>query len=223
MKNGLLIDYYYCTGCKSCEVACAIEKGIPVGQYGIKVEQIGPWEYEPDKWQLSYIPVPTEQCDLCASRVEAGKQPSCVHNCQADAMRFGTVAELVEMMGDRTRQVLWVPETGKDAEDVVARYGQPVAEEASDATAAAQPGTGAQPVSEPAEEGFSMESTIGDVMGDAAVSDLFDKHFPGLLDDPNMKNGAMLKFGTFVQFPQAGEMGVTQEALQAFFDEANAL
>ena len=25
MRRGLLIDYYYCTGCRSCEVACDIE------------------------------------------------------------------------------------------------------------------------------------------------------------------------------------------------------
>ena len=32
---GLLIDYEYCTGCQSCEVACKEEHGIPVGQWGI--------------------------------------------------------------------------------------------------------------------------------------------------------------------------------------------
>ena len=61
-KKGLLIDYYYCTGCRSCEVACDIAHGYPVGQFGIKVAKTGPWEYAPDKWQLSYVPVPTDQC-----------------------------------------------------------------------------------------------------------------------------------------------------------------
>lgn len=71
--------------------------------------------------------------------------------------------------------------------------------------------------------GLSMESTIGDVIDAGAVSELFEKHFPGLLADPNLQNGAMLKFGTFVQFPQAAEKGITEETLSAFFTEANAL
>ncbi len=89
-KYGLLIDYYYCTGCKSSDVACGIEHGIPVGQFGIKVHHNGPWEYAPDKWQISDIHTPTYLCDLCAERVAQGKQPSCVHNCIADCMRYGT-------------------------------------------------------------------------------------------------------------------------------------
>ena len=34
---GLLINYEYCTGCMSCEMACSVEHDIPVGQYGIKM------------------------------------------------------------------------------------------------------------------------------------------------------------------------------------------
>ncbi len=58
-KHGLLIDYDWCTGCHSCEVACQMEHGLPVGHYGIKVIELGPWEYAPEKWQLTYLPAPT--------------------------------------------------------------------------------------------------------------------------------------------------------------------
>lgn len=116
-RKGLLIDYYYCTGCRSCEVACAVEHALPLGEFGIKVQEVGPWEYakgsrggDQKNWQLSYIPVPTDQCDLCAERVQMGKQPSCVHNCQADCMRYGTMEELAEYMGDNPKQVMWFPE-----------------------------------------------------------------------------------------------------------------
>ena len=60
------------------------------------------------------------------------------------------------------------------------------------------------------------------VMGDAAAAALFENQFPGVLADPNMKNGAMLKLGTFVKFPQAKEKGITKDKLEAFFAEANA-
>ena len=33
----LLVDYKYCSGCHSCEVACKNELGLPVGKFGIRV------------------------------------------------------------------------------------------------------------------------------------------------------------------------------------------
>ena len=36
-QYGLLIDYEYCTGCQSCEVACKEEHNFPVGKWGIRV------------------------------------------------------------------------------------------------------------------------------------------------------------------------------------------
>jgi len=108
-RYGLLIDYEFCTGCHSCEVACSKEYDIPIGKWGIKLAEIGPWQISEDKWQFTYIPVPTELCNLCAKRVEAGKKPSCVHNCQADVISYGTVEELAKRMNDKSRQVLFAP------------------------------------------------------------------------------------------------------------------
>lgn len=214
-KYGLLIDYYYCTGCKSCEVACGIEHGIPVGQFGIKVHQNGPWEYAPDKWQLSYVPTPTDLCDLCAERVAQGKQPSCVHNCMADCMRYGTAEELLAYMGDATRQVIFFPEAQAGVgSSALETYGQ--------AFTATIEGKADVPAAEEAAGGLSLQTTIGEVMDDAAVAAVFEECFPGVLADPNMANGKMLTFDTFVQFPQAAEKGITSEALEAFFAKVNA-
>lgn len=107
MKNGILIDYHYCTGCHTCEVACQMDKGLPPDRWGIKLAQIGPFKYAEDRWQLTYIPTPTELCDLCAERTAKGKLPSCVHNCQADVMKYGPVSELAKLMGEGSRQVLF--------------------------------------------------------------------------------------------------------------------
>ena len=106
-KNGLLIEYSWCTGCHSCEVACQMEHGFPVGQFGIKLAEIGPWEYEPGKWQLAYFPLPTDQCDLCEDRVAAGKEPTCVQHCQAKCMFYGTVEELATKMDSDTKNMLF--------------------------------------------------------------------------------------------------------------------
>jgi anaerobic dimethyl sulfoxide reductase subunit B (iron-sulfur subunit) len=104
---GLLIDYDWCTGCHSCEVACQMERGLPVGQWGIKLAELGPWEYAPEVWQLSYVPLPTDQCNLCAARVALGKKPSCVQHCQAKCIEYGPVVELAKKLSDHPKQVLF--------------------------------------------------------------------------------------------------------------------
>lgn len=108
-RFGLVIDYLYCTGCRICEIACQMENKLPVGQFGIKVQEIGPWQISEDRWELEYILVPTQQCNLCHDRIVAGKQPTCVQHCMSDCLRYGTVDELVEIMGDKYEQAIFIP------------------------------------------------------------------------------------------------------------------
>lgn len=108
-KNGLLIDYEYCTGCHSCEMACKKELDLPLGKWGIQLAKVGPFELDTEgHWELTYVPVPTHLCDLCGDRVAAGKKPSCVHHCQASVIEYGTVEELSKKMV-RDRMVLYTP------------------------------------------------------------------------------------------------------------------
>ena len=82
-KYGLLINYDFCTGCHSCEIACQQEHDFPVGKNGIRVTE---YEYETfTKLAIDYLPYPTELCDLCMrqcpieiriAQCEAGKPPS---------------------------------------------------------------------------------------------------------------------------------------------------
>jgi Fe-S-cluster-containing dehydrogenase component len=78
-KYGILVDYEYCTGCHSCEVACKKELNLPVGKYGIQLGEIGPWKIDDDHWEWTYMPILTKMCNLCEDRVAVGKLPSCVH------------------------------------------------------------------------------------------------------------------------------------------------
>lgn len=109
---GLLIDYEYCSGCDSCVVACKEEHNYPVGKWGIKVLEEGPWEIEDGTgvYDYNYIPVPTDLCDLCAERTAKGREPSCVHHCLANVMTYGTIDELAEKLKSKTKQVLWAPQ-----------------------------------------------------------------------------------------------------------------
>ena len=79
VRNGLLIDYEYCTGCHSCEVACKQEHNYPEGKWGIKVdEKIFVDPAKPDKVRIDRLPFPTEFCDLCVARTTREEQPACV-------------------------------------------------------------------------------------------------------------------------------------------------
>ena len=108
-RYGLLIDYQYCMGCHTCEIACKQEHGFDTGKWGIKICQSGPMQYREDKWTYDYIPVPTDLCDLCHDRVRQGVQPACVRHCQAGVMKDGTVQELAGYMALKPKTVLFAP------------------------------------------------------------------------------------------------------------------
>lgn len=109
---GLLIDYEYCSGCHSCEVACKEEHGFPVGKHGIRVFNDGPWPINNRQTNWNKIPIPTDLCDLCADRTAKGKVPTCVHHCLCQAMKYGTIDELCEDLKRKHKQVLFVPREG---------------------------------------------------------------------------------------------------------------
>ena len=84
-KNGILVvDYQYCTGCYSCEVACQSELDLPLGQWGVKVMQNGPWPIkdkegnETDQYVYDLVlPAFTKLCDRAPSaRRRASRLPA---------------------------------------------------------------------------------------------------------------------------------------------------
>ena len=100
-KYGILVDAQWCSGCHSCEVACQMEHGLPVGQTGIKVVKIGPWV-------IGDLPIPTKQCDTCAARRGLGKVPTCVQHCQSQCLEFGRVEDLNAKMDEKQKTLFVV-------------------------------------------------------------------------------------------------------------------
>jgi Fe-S-cluster-containing dehydrogenase component len=107
-KKGLLIQYEYCTGCHSCEVACKQEHGYPVGKGGIHLNEIIT-KLPDDKIRIDYLPFTTEYCDLCKARVRRGEDPACVKHCQASTMWYGNISDLVKLMEKKPRSVIMAP------------------------------------------------------------------------------------------------------------------
>ncbi len=109
-KYGLMIDYQYCTGCHTCEVACKQRQGLPKGQFGIKLSEDKPWQIDENTWEYKWLPVPTQLCDMCEDRIENGKPPVCALDCCAHVIEYGTVDELAKKMkGKGAKAVLFLP------------------------------------------------------------------------------------------------------------------
>ncbi len=110
--KGLLVNYEYCTGCHSCEVACKKYLGLKENEYGIKVSEIGPFEFSnssenpKEKWEWHFIPSLTKACNMCEDRVAKNKMPMCVQHCQAWCMYFDEVEELAKKIDGDTRWAL---------------------------------------------------------------------------------------------------------------------
>jgi Fe-S-cluster-containing dehydrogenase component len=111
MTKGILINYEYCTGCHSCEIACKKYLELEKGDFGIKLTETGPAKYtsgrHAGKWEWTWSPVITHACNGCADRVAVGKMPMCVQHCQAWCMYFGEAEELVKKMDGKTRFALY--------------------------------------------------------------------------------------------------------------------
>ncbi len=73
VKDGIVVvDPGKCVGCRTCSAACPFD--IP--QYGRNGVM--------------------QKCNLCLERLDQGKQPSCVATCPGEALRFGTIENLIE-------------------------------------------------------------------------------------------------------------------------------
>lgn len=107
-KNGLLIDYEYCTGCFACTVACCQEHGWEAPLSGIKVMEIVQ-DLPKDKAYLTFLPFPTELCVLCNKRTKKGLDPACVKHCMANCITYGNLKELAKGLEEKSRMVLWSP------------------------------------------------------------------------------------------------------------------
>ena len=98
MHKYLAVDYGFCTGCHTCEIACQQVHGLAPDKFGIKLTQIGPDQLDERRWQYEFVPVLTDRCDHCSYRQAEGKQPSCVQHCQAGCLYYGSLDELADVI-----------------------------------------------------------------------------------------------------------------------------
>ncbi len=104
-KYGLLVDYKYCSGCHSCEVACNQEYDRPIGLSGIKVFEST--MQHGDKLYINFMPVRTDLCSFCAGRIKKGKKPACVQTCLSGCLKVSEIQELTDHVGEKSKMMLF--------------------------------------------------------------------------------------------------------------------
>jgi Fe-S-cluster-containing dehydrogenase component len=109
-EYAMIIDYGYCTGCKSCEISCRNEKDIPVEEWGIKINELGPKTLD-GVWEWDYLPSPSRLCDLCIDRIKDGQKPSCELHCLSDVIRVVPVETVSKKLAEfnKDKLVVYVP------------------------------------------------------------------------------------------------------------------
>lgn len=111
MKKAILIDYYYCSGCHTCEIACAVSHNLPNDQAGVVLTHVGPWEASNGKWTEDFVPHFTKNCNLCQDGEAAHDgTPMCVHHCQSQCIQIGDLQDLVAAFAANPDQALYMVE-----------------------------------------------------------------------------------------------------------------
>lgn len=106
-RNGLLIQYDWCTGCHACEVACKQEHNYTGGMVGIRVDELV--TTGPDDVNVTFVPITTRFCDLCVDRTKRGETTACVKHCQATCITYGSVTSLAKAMEKMPRSSIFAP------------------------------------------------------------------------------------------------------------------
>lgn len=102
---GLVVNLERCIGCFACEVACKQEHALPEGEKYIRVATLGPYELD-GELAMDFVPMASDGCDFCETRLSAGKRPACVAVCPTHALGlYNSEAMLRLLRGDSRVQV----------------------------------------------------------------------------------------------------------------------
>ena len=101
-QTGLVANLELCMGCFACEVVCKQEQDLPEGKKGMEVVTLGPYEVN-GELAMDFVPIATDECDLCTSRTGAGDRPFCAEVCPTKALTLRKDGEILRLLHKKDR------------------------------------------------------------------------------------------------------------------------
>lgn len=128
----ILINLDRCTGCWTCAMACKVGNRLADDTWWNTVRTLGSGEgidRPSGTWpdlKMSWIPVYSKNCVMCAGRTSQGELPYCVYNCPTEAMWYGDiedegsdVSKKIEELRDQDFRLFRLPEWENSKENIV--------------------------------------------------------------------------------------------------------
>jgi len=70
---------------------------------------------------------------------------------------------------------------------------------------------------------FTLDTTLGELLDDPQAKALLDKHVPGVSTNPMVTMAKGMSLNMVLSMPQAAQLGLTREKVDAFLAEANKM
>jgi hypothetical protein len=68
---------------------------------------------------------------------------------------------------------------------------------------------------------FTMDTTVGQLLDNPQAKAVLDQHLPGVSANPMVAMARGMSLNTILAMPQAAQMGLTREKVEAVLAEAN--
>ena len=125
-EKTILVDLQRCIGCWTCSLACKVGNNLPDEVFWLTVRTQGSGEgidRPAGTWpnlHMSWIPIWSQSCVKCPSRIAKGDKPYCVNSCPCDALTIGEAAAAKkEELRDRGFRFFELPAWEKSKDNVL--------------------------------------------------------------------------------------------------------
>jgi hypothetical protein len=68
---------------------------------------------------------------------------------------------------------------------------------------------------------FTLDTTLGELLNDPQAKAVLDKQMPGIADNPMVAMAKGMSLNMILSMPQAAQLGITKEKVNAVLVEAN--
>ena len=125
-EKTILVDLQRCIGCWTCSLACKVGNKLPDEEFWLTVRTQGSGEgidRPAGTWpnlHMSWIPIWSQSCVKCPSRIAKGDKPYCVNSCPCGALTIGEAAAAKkEELRDRGFRFFELPAWEKSKDNVL--------------------------------------------------------------------------------------------------------